>query len=315
MNIYPVIITTVNRYEHFKRCVESLARNTHANKTELVIGLDYPPSEKYEEGYKKIKAYIPTITGFRKITVFERDENYGAEANFAALLSYSFEHNDAVISTEDDNEFSPCFLDFMNKALEKYKEDNNVLCVEGENNIKYLNLIQSNIMFAPTGGGRGLGFWKQKEMPFFDNSYPVKLLNSWEKSWDIFKNYPGMLQMLLAMVKNGKELWGDVLISCKNITEGTLQLRPRRSMVRNHGYDGSGLHSGVNLKYARQLMEYEIENTRVFELENIETKCDPKIKKAIYWHLLPNNRFLALLNILKILCCYIRYRIVLCFKK
>ena len=52
MTFYPVIIYTLNRYEHFRRCVESLARNTHAEQTELVIGLDYPPSEKYVEGHR-----------------------------------------------------------------------------------------------------------------------------------------------------------------------------------------------------------------------------------------------------------------------
>ena len=117
MTYYPVIIPTLNRYEHFKRCVESLARNTHADKTELVIGLDYPPSKKYEKGYKQIKEYLPSINGFKKITIFGRRENYGVHRNFIALQNYAFEHYDAVISTEDDNEFSPCFLDYMNKAL------------------------------------------------------------------------------------------------------------------------------------------------------------------------------------------------------
>ena len=49
-SMYPILIPTLDRYEHFKKCIESLAKNTHANKTELVIGLDYPPSEKYMDG-------------------------------------------------------------------------------------------------------------------------------------------------------------------------------------------------------------------------------------------------------------------------
>ena len=129
MTYYPVYIPTLNRYTHFKRCVESLARNTHADKTELVIGLDYPPEEKYVEGYLKIKGYIPTINGFGKLTVFERGENYGASANSLALLEYVFTHYDAAIATEDDNEFSPCFLDFMNKALKAYKDDEKVVSI------------------------------------------------------------------------------------------------------------------------------------------------------------------------------------------
>lgn len=58
LNYAPILIPTLNRYEHIRRCVESLSRCTHADKTELVIGLDFPPSEKYIERWKRIDAYL-----------------------------------------------------------------------------------------------------------------------------------------------------------------------------------------------------------------------------------------------------------------
>ena len=103
---YPVIIPTLNRYKHLKACVESLAVNTHAEQTELVIGVDYPPSEEYVEGWKKIKEYVHTIHGFKKTTIFEYKENYGAVKNSKALVEYVFSQYDAYIFTEDDNVFS-----------------------------------------------------------------------------------------------------------------------------------------------------------------------------------------------------------------
>ena len=47
----PVLIPTCNRIHHLKRCVESIARNKLAKETELYISVDYPPSEKYQDGY------------------------------------------------------------------------------------------------------------------------------------------------------------------------------------------------------------------------------------------------------------------------
>lgn len=41
----PVIIPTLNRYEHFRECLESLEHCVDADKTTVYIGLDYPPSE------------------------------------------------------------------------------------------------------------------------------------------------------------------------------------------------------------------------------------------------------------------------------
>ena len=62
MIYYPIIIPTLNRYEHFKRCVESLAKNIHSDKTERVIGFDFPPSNKYFDGYEKMKNDILNTT-------------------------------------------------------------------------------------------------------------------------------------------------------------------------------------------------------------------------------------------------------------
>ena len=53
----PVIIPTLNRHEHLIRCINSLKRNPLAKETELYISLDYPPAEKYVDGYLKIKKY------------------------------------------------------------------------------------------------------------------------------------------------------------------------------------------------------------------------------------------------------------------
>lgn len=54
-NFSPVLICTLNRYVHFKRCIESLSACTYADKTDLFIGLDYPLKDEHWEGYLIIK--------------------------------------------------------------------------------------------------------------------------------------------------------------------------------------------------------------------------------------------------------------------
>ena len=84
----PVLIPTLNRYEHFKRCVESLAHCTHADKTDLFIALDYPLKDSHWKGYKKIKQYLSEISGFKTITIIERERNFGAIDNFISAQKY-----------------------------------------------------------------------------------------------------------------------------------------------------------------------------------------------------------------------------------
>ncbi len=59
----PVFIPTLCRFEHFKRCVESLAVCTHANETELFIALDYPCKESHWDGYRRIEAHLGGVKG------------------------------------------------------------------------------------------------------------------------------------------------------------------------------------------------------------------------------------------------------------
>ena len=49
MEYAPITITTLNRYEHFVRCIQSLENNGLAKETELFISVDFPPSDKYKE--------------------------------------------------------------------------------------------------------------------------------------------------------------------------------------------------------------------------------------------------------------------------
>ena len=62
----PILITTLCRYEHLMRCIESLRNNSYARDTELYIGLDYPAKEEHWSGYRKVDAYLHGgIEGFK----------------------------------------------------------------------------------------------------------------------------------------------------------------------------------------------------------------------------------------------------------
>ncbi len=62
----PVLIPTLNRYDHLRQCLESLSRCSWADKTDVFVALDYPPEvnrEKYEEGWQCNKAYLRALQG------------------------------------------------------------------------------------------------------------------------------------------------------------------------------------------------------------------------------------------------------------
>ncbi len=126
----PIIIPTLCRYEHLKECIESLARCKQAEKTRLYISLDYPASEKHVEGWKRISKYLQGgIQGFERVVCFYQKENLGALANEMFLIEEVYKEYDRYIFTEDDNVFAPAAIEYWNRVLDEYEEDEDVIAV------------------------------------------------------------------------------------------------------------------------------------------------------------------------------------------
>lgn len=266
LNSYaPVLIPTLNRYEHFRRCVESLSRCTDAEKTELIIGLDYPPSEKYVEGYSRINSFINQITGFKKVTVLDTAVNLNAFVNSHRLWNYAFENGfEAAIYTEDDNEFSPNFLSYCNWALNSFKDDKSILYICGYNLVDVPDLKNNIYIYNHAFSAWGCATWRdrhKKESDNYDFENIKKVVDSYPISI-VFNTKVFLASSLLYMLKK-KYVLGDTVI--QTIPEDQRWcVFPKLSMVRNWGHDGSGLHGGTNESFQR-LIRKPIDKSYVFE--------------------------------------------------
>lgn len=257
MNYAPIIIPTLNRYKHLKECVESLALCTHADKTDLYIGLDYPPSEKYVEGWRKVKEYVYTIKGFKSVTILERKENFGAAKNSIELRKYVFEKYDTVIYTEDDNVFSPCFLDYINKGLEKYKDDERVVAIGGYFDNELYNFCSKDstiIKIKGTFNAWGYGCWKNKYQKLFDSIKPDYRRYVFSKKQNVIKLFARKEQckrLLFWLEVNPKlDRPCDVTYSISTYINNWFIVYPLIPIVRNEGYDGTGINCGEELDNA-----------------------------------------------------------------
>ena len=271
-NYAPVIIPTLNRYEHLKQCLESLEKCTGADKTEVYIGLDYPPSEKYVEGWKKLDAYL-TIKeknhGFKRLIVRRRDHNCGV-GNVKLLKKEVIDNYDRYIASEDDNVFAPSFLDFVNKCLKEYENDPQVITVSGYTHPFFYNNNRP-LIFTYDNCGWGGGYWKAKELDRekMPKDYYRNMLLSSRISLKLFLNYPVLLSHLISMVNRGV-IYGDTMRTCRNILNHTYQVRPYKSLVKNIGYDGSGAHSASTERFFFENQELLEEAVYPFEMQKPE---------------------------------------------
>lgn len=249
----PIIITTLNRYKHFVRLVESLKMNTWARYTDIYIGLDYPLSEKHKKGYYLITKYLEgDFSCFKSFHVIKRKENYGSARNMRLLRDEVLKKYDRFIRTDDDAEFSPNFIEYMNKCLMKYQDDPNVIAVTGYSYpIEWhtsdgATVLKENFS-CPMWG---TGFWRDKYKK-------IHKYISQEKGLDIDADFiiksGGMNKMLNVAKYEFVNLclspefentlaakMSDIAVRMYTATYDKYIIVPTTSKVRNWGFDGSG---------------------------------------------------------------------------
>lgn len=250
----PIIIPTLCRSVHFKRCVESLKKNTWAKFTDVYVGLDYPAKEDHWKGYNEICDYLETgdFSCFKSFHVIKRDHNLGPGPNSADLRKIATEHSDCFIRTDDDIEFSPNFIEFMDKGLELSREDENIIAVSGYSCPVDWEVSEGSNCFLQNVSAPmwGTGFWKGRFEEFSKEVKSGRLIENFptavrqRKSKEMipraWEEYVGMV----AFPYPEKTLIysaSDVSLRIYLALFDKFVLMPTVSKTRNWGFDGSGV--------------------------------------------------------------------------
>lgn len=306
----PVSIPTLCRYEHFKRCIESLSRCTWAEYTDVYVALDYPAKESHWSGYRKIKTYLEFCgnMSFKSLNVVVRDRNYGfgPNGNHATLIKDIEKRYDRRIMSEDDNEFSPNFLVYMNKAFEMFKDNERIMCVSGYNHRELQNISSDSVYCSFDASAYGLGFWRDKRKKFDKWTYDILLTEIKRKpiiSLKLAYCYPSIINMAITMIKEKKN-YGDLRYATYNMFHNTFCLCPTVSLSRNWGCDGSGLHSGI----IEGIEKNEISSEKDFSISKLEIKLPANYRhnlNRLYGNKINMRmKILVLLRMLKLVLFY-----------
>lgn len=284
MNYAPVLILTLNRYTHLVRCIESLLRCKYASETDLIVALDYPLIEEHWDGYRKIKEYLPIISGFRSVQIIERESNYGEIQNSLLSQEYVFSKYDRMIYTEDDNEFSINFLEYVNKGLDAFEGDNSVAAICSLGGILDIPEDYSpNFMYIRGFSAWGFATWKNRlGKQHYSSDELIALVKNKMAAGRIRKNSLYLYYKLLRDISRQNSITGDAAISLDLFENNRFCVYPVTSKVRNFGHDGSGIHGGYlpNSQYNQLELDSEV----IFEYSDGASKDDPLITELIKEH-------------------------------
>ncbi|WP_417572997.1 hypothetical protein [Phocaeicola sp.] len=239
--------------------------------------MDFPAKESHWEGYRQICDYLPTITGFKNVVIIRNEENKGAIRNACDLLDIVHQKYDRYIFSEDDNEFSPNFLDYINAGLNKYKDNPRVVAICGYIDPGYSYNCMKRYPFNayPIIGYNawGVGVWFDKK-PVFTTMASDKILFSFKTVFKAIRLNQG-IAIHRMMYRKRSNATGDLLWRLYCAFNKKYCIFPRISKVRNWGFDGSGSNCAALTFYSKM----EIDEDKAFEYDDFEIKVYPEVKK------------------------------------
>lgn len=127
----PIVMFVYARPEHTRKTLAALASNRLADESELIIFSDGPKGKEDQTLVDEVRRTIKAIIGFSKITVHEREQNYGLASNIISGLTHVFQTSKTAIILEDDIECAPGFLTYMNEALRTYESNAKIWHING----------------------------------------------------------------------------------------------------------------------------------------------------------------------------------------
>lgn len=247
-NFAPIALFVYNRPLHTERTLKFLRQNELAPESRLFIFSDGPGSPADEAAVGEVRALIRALrdsTDFRSVELIERSQNMGLAASIISGVTRLVKDYKQVIVLEDDLITSPYTLTYFNEALERYRQQEQVMHI-----------------------GAYMYPLKDRELPetFFYRAATSWGWATWERAWNHFEpdidqlisqfdarkkhefSIEGTMNFWKQMTgfKNGKNnSWAIRWYASIFLRQG-LTLNPSQSLVNNIGHDGSGTHSGIS---------------------------------------------------------------------
>ena len=245
MKLAPVVLFVYNRLYCLKRCINALRENQLADESDLIIFSDGYKGIIDKKAVEEVRVYIHTISGFRNVTIIEREKNFGLADSIVRGVTDILKVEDKIIVLEDDLITSPIFLKYMNDALEIYRYDENVASVNG--------------FFVPV----------KKNLPetFFLNFADCLGWGTWKRAWKDFESDAKILYQEIIGKKlsfkfdlNGTVRYSSMLMDytigmnnswairwyASTFLKNKLSLCPGHSLVEHIGNDGNGTNMGIS---------------------------------------------------------------------
>ena len=246
----PIVLFVYNRPIHTRRTVEALLRNHSVAQSDLFIFSDAPKMATAAEAVREVRAYIRAITGFKSVTIVERDRNWGLANSIIDGVTWVMNRYGRIIVLEDDLVTSRYFLEYMNAALRHYDSDEKVFSIGGYNFPEKTMPIPSDYQWDTYASVRccswGWATWADRwERVDWTMDYYEVFMRDRGAQESFNRGGPDMTQLLKMQYEGRIDSWAIRFCYAHHANKMHC-MYPAKTLVVNIGLDRSGMHCGAD---------------------------------------------------------------------
>lgn len=276
----PIVLFVYNRPWHTRQTVETLQRNLLASESELFVFSDGPKKPEDKEKIDEVREYIRSITGFGAIRLIERRHNLGLANSVINGVTEVIETYGRVIVMEDDILTVPNFLLFMNKALDTYREYDLIGSVTGYSlpiqiPTDYFFPVYLTHRHSSWGWGTWQRVWSKIDWEISDYD---RFQSDRRAKQDFNAAGADMVAMLDMQMKGKLDSW-SIRFDYACFRSGALSLAPVSNLVKNIGFDGSGMHCGPSGKHLQGMLTSDEETFNFPENPTLDSSIADATRK------------------------------------
>lgn len=239
-SLAPIVLLAFKRPQHTQRTLDSLAANPEFAVSELHVHCDAARRPDEQAEVDRTRDVVQRFAHPCKHVV-EAAVNQGVSRSVVSAVSALCAAHGRVIVLEDDLSVSPAFLDYMNRALHCHANDPSVMQVSGH--MFPIDPPAADSVLLPMTTSWGWATWQRAWRSFdpqalSDDGLRRSLRRRYR--FDLGGSYP-YFAMLQDQRAGRIDSWAIRWHLCVHLAGGRT-LFPARTLVHNHGFDGSGTH-------------------------------------------------------------------------
>ena len=243
----PILVSVYHRLYTLRRCIEALQDNPEAIETDLFIVSDAAARMQDEARVADVRKYVNEITGFKSVTLIARTENWGASRSVTDAITKLLKRFGRLIFMEDDILPSRCYLEYMNKGLDTYADDQKIFAICGyKSRFRLPSYYRKDLFVLPRYSPWGIGLWSEKYFAadLGESDRYTRLHNEKQEVFTFCQKNDPLFLHILKGDSTGKLKAADVRIENHLLYSGQVCVYPRQTMTNVMDTYDDAMHSG-----------------------------------------------------------------------